>query len=191
MSMSEDIQSLLEKINKEGVEKARAQATEIIEAAQKEAAKIVADAKAEAADEKAAAQRDAERYMLGATETLRQAARDMIANVEQSVTAFLENLLLKNVDLSLASPENAAKLVCAAVEGVAKSGEIVCNKEIAQALQAQLASLKNFTVIVDETSLSGFSVKLDGGRIEHDFTAQTIAGELAKRLRPDLAALMK
>jgi hypothetical protein len=27
--------------------------------------------------------------------------------------------------------------------------------------------------------------------VEHDFTGATVAGELAKRLRPDLAAIMR
>ena len=44
---------------------------------------------------------------------------------------------------------------------------------------------------MDEVTSSGFTVKLDGGRVEHDFTGATVAAELAKRLRPDLAALMK
>jgi len=34
-------------------------------------------------------------------------------------------------------------------------------------------------------------VKLDGGRVEHAFTAAAITDELAKRLRPDLAKLLK
>ena len=47
-----------------------------------------------------------------------------------------------------------------------------------------------FTVVVDESLGAGFSVKLDGGRVEHAFTAEVIAAELAKRLRPDLAKLL-
>ena len=38
---------------------------------------------------------------------------------------------------------------------------------------------------------TGFKVSLEGGRIEHDFTGGAVAAELAKRLRPDLAKLMR
>jgi len=37
---------------------------------------------------------------------------------------------------------------------------------------------------------TGFTVKTDGGRVEHAFTGDVISAELAKRLRPDLAALL-
>ena len=51
--MSEDLQSLLEKINREGVEKARAEADKIIADAKAKAADIVKAANAEAAKAKA------------------------------------------------------------------------------------------------------------------------------------------
>ena len=55
--MSEDLQSLLEKINREGVEKARAEADKIIADAKAKAADIVKTANAEAAKAKADAER--------------------------------------------------------------------------------------------------------------------------------------
>ena len=58
-------------------------------------------------------------------------------------------------------------------------------------LKAQLASLGSFKVTIDETIGAGFTVKVDGGRVEHDFTSKAIAEELSRRLRPDLAALLK
>ena len=58
-------------------------------------------------------------------------------------------------------------------------------------MRARLAAKTNHTVTIDETLATGFAVKLDGGRVEHDFTGATVAGELAKRLRPDLAAIMR
>ena len=47
--MSEDLQSLLEKINRDGVEKANAAAESIVAAAKAKAAEIVKNANAEAA----------------------------------------------------------------------------------------------------------------------------------------------
>ena len=59
------------------------------------------------------------------------------------------------------------------------------------ALKAQLAAQRALQVTLDEALGTGFSVKLDGGRVEHAFTGDVIAAELAKRLRPDLAKLVK
>ena len=66
--MSEDLQSLLEKINREGVEKARAEADKIIADAKAKAADIVKTANAEATKAKADAEKAAADYAARAAE---------------------------------------------------------------------------------------------------------------------------
>jgi len=44
--------------------------------------------------------------------------------------------------------------------------------------------------VTDEALGTGFSVKVEGGRVEHAFTGKAVTAELAKRLRSDLAALL-
>ena len=100
--MSEDLQSLLEKINREGVEKARAEADKIIADAKAKAADIVKTANAEAAKAKADAEKAAADYAARAAETVRQAERDTILKIETSVTALLEKVLKADVDAALA-----------------------------------------------------------------------------------------
>jgi V/A-type H+-transporting ATPase subunit E len=189
--MSEDIQSLLEKINREGVEKAEAEAKKIIDAAKAEAAEITAAAKAEAAKTKAEAERDSALYAERAAETIRQAARDTVISVQDTVSAMLTNLLVQNVEKTLADEKTVSTLVLDAIKELSGGIEISAPEKIAAALKAQLASNPQITVTADETCDAGFSVKLDGGRIEHGFTAEVIADELAKRLRPDLAKLVR
>ena len=186
--MSEDLQGLLEKINRDGVEKAQAQADAIVADAKAKAAEIVKTATDEAAKQKAAAAEAAKDYQTRAAETVRQAARDTVLSVRDAVTALLEKALVKDVSAALADDKAAAALVAEVVKDFAVKGEIVAG---AKTLAAQVAALKSFTVVTDAALDAGFSVKLDGGRVEHAFTADVIAGELAKRLRPDLAALLK
>ena len=189
--MAEELQSLIEKINRDGVEKANAEAERIIAAAKEQAAAIVKAAKEDASkfatDAKAEADASAERAKV----TLTQAARDAVISVEGAVTKLLENLLAANVNAALADPATAAALAADSVKGLVGTGEIAAGAKIADALKAQLATKTSFTVVMDETLNTGFTVKLDGGRVEHDFTGAAVAAELAKRLRPDLAALMK
>lgn len=191
--MSEDLQSLLEKINREGVEKAQAAADGIVAKAKAEAAAIVKAAEESAAKTKADAEAAAADYAKRAGETVRQAARDTVISVESAISAKLEALLARDVKAALADGKEAAKLVAGAVAEFAGKGDIsvAAAKSVADALKAQLAGEKNITVVLDETLGSGFTVKLDGGRVEHSFTGETVAAELAKRLRSDLARLVK
>jgi len=189
--MSEDMQSLLEKINREGVEKAKAEADRIVAEAKARAADMVKAANEEAAKAKAAAEKASADYAARAEETIRQAARDTVLRVESSVAALLEKTLAKDVDKALADEKTVAALVTEAVKGLVGPVEVAVDPRLAAALKAQLAAKKEITVVTDETLGTGFSVKTEGGRVEHAFTGGVISAELAKRLRPDLAKLMK
>ena len=184
----EDLQGLLEKINRDGVEKAEAEAKRIIDDARAKADALVKDAQAQAAQSKADAEKTSAAYAERAAETIRQSARDIVIGVKDSVTALLENLLAKDVEKALG--DSAAQIAADAIKDLTGSGEITCGPKLAAALKAQLATLNSFTVTTDEALGAGFTVKIDGGRVEHDFTAETISTELAKRLRPDLAKLI-
>ncbi len=189
--MSEDLQALLEKINRDGVEKANAAADKIITEAKAKAAEIVKTAKADADKAKADADAAAKDYAARGAETLAQAARDTVLKIEASVTALLEKLLAQNVDRALADDATVAALTREALHGLAGSAEVAVPANLAASLKAQLAAESNVTVVTDDTLGTGFSVRLDGGRVEHAFTGKVVAEELAKRLRPDLAALLK
>ena len=188
--MAEELQSLIEKINRDGVEKANAEAERIISSAKAQAAEIVKNAKDEAASFAQDAERKAKESSERAGETMRQAARDAVISVEGAVTRLLEQLLRSNVDAALADPATAAAVAGTAVKELVGSGEVAAGAKIVEALRAQLAAKPSFKVSLDDTLGSGFMVKLDGGRVEHDFTGATVAAELAKRLRPDLAKIM-
>ena len=122
--MSEDLQSLLEKINREGVEKARTEADKIIADAKAKAADIVKAASAEAAKAKADAEKAAADYASRAAETVRQAERDTILKIESSVTALLEKVLKTDVDTALADEKTAAGLVAEAIKDLVGSVEV-------------------------------------------------------------------
>ncbi|MBR4652285.1 MAG: hypothetical protein IKO72_02910 [Kiritimatiellae bacterium] len=192
--MAEELQNLLEKIKRDGVDKANADAAAIVKAAEAKAAAIVKAAQDEAAAAKTAAEADAKANAARAEETIRQAARDTVLKIEQAVTAMLMKLLAEDVDVALADPAVVGPLAAAAVQSlVAGEGkaEVAAGPKLVEALRAQLAVRGNITVVTDEASGTGFSVRLDGGRVEHDFTGPTVSAALAERLRPDLAALLK
>ena len=193
--MAAELQQLLEKIQKDGVDKANAEANKILTEAKAKADAIVraATEKAEAAE--ARAKSEAEAYTKRAEETIGQAARDTVIKVRNSVTAMLEAILARNVDAALADPAAVAPVAAAAVREIAAGGEaeVAAGAKLVDAIRAQLAAeaVKGVTVVTDESAGTGFSVKLDNGRVEHAFTGEVVAAELARRLRPALAALVK
>lgn len=192
--MAEELQNLLEKIKRDGVDKANAEAAAIVNKAKAEAAAIVKDAQAQAEAAKAAAKTQADQDAARAAETIRQAARDTVLKVESAVTTLLSALLTKSVDTALADPAVAAPLAAEAVKALVKgdaAAEVAANGKLVEALRAQLAAQANIKVVLDEATQAGFTVKLDGGRVEHDFTGAVVTDALASRLRPALAKLLK
>ena len=187
----EELQSLLEKINRDGIEKAEAEAAKIIAEAKAKAEAIVKAAGEEAAKTAAEAEKNAAAFAQRGAESVRQAARDTLISVRESIDSMLQNLLAKNVNAALADEKTIGALVSRAIEDLLSGAEISAAADIADALKAQLASRGEIKVTADETIAAGFSVRIDNGRVEHSFTGEVIAAELAKRLRPDLAALVK
>ncbi len=192
--MAEELQQLLEKIQRDGVDKANAEAAAIVAKAKEEANALVKKAQEDAAAAEAKGKADAEAYAARARETISQAARDTVLKVKQDVMELLKKLLLQNVTAALAT--EAVPLAAAAVKELvtgSATAEIAAAPKLVDALRAQLAAQAQdgVKVVSDETTGAGFTVRLDNGRVEHDFTDAAIADALAQRLRADLAALLK
>jgi V/A-type H+/Na+-transporting ATPase subunit E len=194
--MTQDLQQLLEKINTDGVEKAKAEAAKIISHAEAQAKAKIEAAKQEAAQLVAQARQEATAHEKRAEESIRQAARDTLLNLEKSITTLLTNVLLKEVKTTLQTEGVVTQLVCDAVHAYLhnKGGmEVMVSQTWVQVLQAKLAAeaSQGVKIITDTNTGAGFKIRLASGRIEHDFSANAIAETLAKQLRPQLAALLK
>ena len=192
--MAEELQQLLEKIQRDGVDKAQAEAADIVAKAREEAAAIVKNARDEAAAAKAQAEVDAKTYAERANATIAQAARDVVVGVDKAVAKHLEKLIAADVDAALADPSAVAPIALDAIKSLGcAEAEIAATAKLVEVLRAQFAAeaVKGVTIVTDEAVGAGFAIKLDAGRVEHDFTGATISDALAKRLRPALAALVK
>ena len=191
--MAEELQQLLEKIQHDGVEKANAEAAAILAKAKADAAAVLKDAETKAAACRAQAETDARAFEERARKTISQAARDTVLDVKASLGKLFDKLLAQDVSAALADPAEAARLALAAVKDLgAVQAAVAVGAKLAAALKAQLAAdaAKGVQVVLDETTGAGFALRLDGGRVEYDFSEAAIAAALAKRLRPDLARLV-
>ena len=192
--MAEELQQLLEKIQRDGVDKANAEAAAIVAKAKAEADALVKKAQEAAAAAEAKGKADADAYAARARETIAQAARDTVLKVKDDVTNLLTKLLAQDVTSALAS--EAVPIAAAAVKELVSgsaTAEVAASAKLVDALRAQLAAQAQggVKVVADEMTGAGFTVKLDNGRVEHDFTDAAISDALAPRLRPALAALLK
>ena len=194
--MTQDLQQLLEKIQRDGADKAKVEADRLLEQARAQAKATAEAARSEASRIKADARQEAESFERRAEETIRQAARDTVLNVEKAITGLFANLLLKEVTAALDSTEVVACLAADAVHAYLDGKtevEVTAASKLADVLRAKLAAeaAAGLTVVTDETTGAGFRIRLAGGRIEHTFTGAAVADSLARQLRPVLAALMK
>jgi len=196
--MTQDLQQLLDKIQRDGVDKAQAEADKRLSVANAQAKAILDEAHAKATAIKANARLEAESFENRAEETIRQAARDTVLNVEKAVTRLLEHLLLKDVEDAFdRQADVVGDLAAEAVRAYVSGGDgiqVAAAAKLADVLRAKLAALaadKGVDVVTDETAGTGFLVRLADGRIEHAFTGRAIAEALARQLRPRLAAIMK
>lgn len=194
--MTQDLQQLLEKIQRDGVDKAQREAELLLEAARAKAQSILDAAKTEADKATAFARQEADAFVRRAEDTIRQSARDTLLNVEKSVTDLFSKLLLAEVNAALSSTELVAGLAVESVRaylGGAGTAEVSAAAKLADVLRAKLAAeaVTGVSVVIDEAAGTGFRIRLANGRIEHTFTGAAVADALAKQLRPRLASLMK
>ncbi len=199
--MPAELQSLLEKIQAEGVEKARAKAAEIIADAEKTAAEKIAAGEKQAAAFLEKAEAEAGVLRARTEQAIRQAARDVVIEVRQSIQQTLERVLLKRLDETLATDflrTFLAQLVKAVAEQPDARGGLEGlvapdqAEKLAAFATAELADAVagGLRIAPDRDIHAGIRILVAEGRIEHDFTDVAIMDALSKMMSPALAKLV-
>ncbi len=200
--MAEELKHLLDRIQKEGVDRAEDQAAQIVADARGKATQIVADAKAEAAALIEKAERDADAFAQRGAQSLQHAARDVILGVGDTVTRMMETLERRQTETTLtdtALTEIVVAVVKAYCADASDSRDVtlLAAPEQCDTLSAIVTSqlgealAKGVEVRADDSVTSGFRVTVKGEHVEHDFTAEAIANALCGLLRPRLAEVVK
>ena len=200
--MATELQSLLDKIQNEGVAKANAEAEKIINDAKVKAAGIVADAEAKAVAAKKQSEADAAVFQQRAEQAVKQAARDVLLSVKTDLDQTLQRVFLAKISEAL-TPDFLKGLITDVVRAYsaspdAKKGmDIALSPEQVKTLEEVVLKSAQQTAIAGGVRVApnadvraGFRVSLANGRIEYDFTAQAIQASLAKFLRPALAKII-
>lgn len=193
--MAEDLQSLMDRIQKDACGKAEAEAAAIIAKAKEKAAEIVKNAEAEAKAKLEKADKDAEAFTERSERTLEQAARDLLLTVGKNLEKMILDVLSLQVEKSL-SEETIKEMLLALAKGynsdVAVAFSEADAKKLSSFVVGEFAKQVSSGVTVEsETGIKfGFRVKLEGGKISHEFTKEAMAEALSAILRPQIAKVV-
>ena len=197
--MAEDLQGLLDRINKEGLEKAEETKATIIAEAKVDAKAIVEKAKKEAEAIIATATTEAATLQAAGEAGLRQASRDVIISLESSIKSVLSGVVKQSVADSM-TPQQLAELVTvlaqAYAKGVEPTLEAMASPDQVDALQqafiGKLAdTFKGGIEVKPVTGIeAGVKISFDGESVVHDFTANAVADMLCAYLNPRILAII-
>ncbi len=199
--MPEELQHLIERIQREAVDTGEQQATQIVAKAKEQAAALVRNAEAQAAAHLEKAEQESQQFTERSLQTLRQASRDLLISVGQGVENILGRLAVEAAQEALTIGTVQQMLVKLADAYVGRSDrdrriEVLLNP----AEQAQLVAFfkdryhdalqGGIEIRGDERVLKGFKVSFDAGHLTHNFTQEAVAEALANFLRPHLADIV-
>ena len=196
--MADELQSLLQKINDEGVKKAEAERERILAEANAEAKRLVDGARAEAEKQLAAAKAEAEALRKRAESAVAQAARDILLKLKAELEARL-NAAVAGATAQALTPELMAQIVRELTAKFVADPDaeltLRCAVKDRDAFDAALkgalaASLRKAPeVLADSTISGGVEVGVDGGKLYFDFSLDAIREVVAAYTGAHIAEL--
>ena len=182
--MEMNLNSVIEKIQTDGVNKAEEQASVIIKEAEAKAADIVSSAKQQKDETIKKAEKLANEFKVNGEAAVRQAARDVIIALRAQMEALLDSIIKKEVSAGLTPDvlkEIITKLVTSSIEREDVDLEILLGEKDKHALRETLGALlqgdlkKGVTIKVSPTLKKGFRIGKKGENEYYDFSDDAIA----------------
>jgi V/A-type H+-transporting ATPase subunit E len=198
--MEIQLQELIDKIKKDGIETASEEASRLKSQAEGEAKRMVEAAQREAESIVARARADADRFEKAGVAAIGQASRNLILAFKGEIQAVLDRLAVQET----ATAYNAEALKAALPE-ILKNWAARGSDSLDILLpEAQLASLEGFfrdklaaelkkgTELKSDRRLgAGFRIANRDGSAYYDFSAEAVAALLSAYLNPRLAEIVK
>lgn len=200
--MSLQVQELIEKIKKEGIQEAEQKARGIESEAKKQADKILQQAREHAQKLVAAAEQESKKTWDATRIALKQAARDTVLNLRKEIEGTLHKIIAQDVGKAL-TPDTLAHIIRETVKGYLQNntpaGDIVVtlnSKDLKHLKDGFVAELKDkvrhsLTLKSADDIGAGFTISFDSGKSCFDFTDASLAQYLAGYLNAEVAALLK
>jgi len=198
--MAEEIKSLIEKIQQDGIKVAEEKAKETEDQAKKEADLILKNAREEAEKLFSEAKDNLAKMEQSQKVLLAQAGRDLMLTFKTELNAMLERLILQEIQGSI-TPEVMADILGQMIKEQAKIGKediIVTLKEadlnkLEKNFLARLKeeAKKGIVLKPSEEVRAGFLISFDNAKSYFDFSDQALSEYIGTYLKPKLAELLK
>jgi len=198
--MEIQLQELIDKIKKDGIESASKESARLKQEAEDEAKRIVETAKKEAVDIVGKAKVDAERFEKVGVAALEQASRNLTLAFKGSVQMFLDELVRENVSSSYSVdvikdilPELIKNWAVKDTDSLSVLVSEENLKKLDDSVKKKLSSaLKGGVELKSEKNMGGgFRIIEKDGSAYYDFSAESVANMLSSYLSPKLAETLK
>ncbi|GHT79054.1 V-type ATP synthase subunit E [Spirochaetia bacterium] len=198
--MEIQLQELIDKIKRDGVESASAEAARLKNQAEDEAKRIVENAKKEADGIIAKATLDAERTEKAGIAAVGQASRNVVLTFKTEIQAVLDKIVAQETASALS--DDALKAILPEIlkgwtSGKGDSLDVILSeaqlKKLSSFFTDKLAAeLKKGVELKSDRNLSaGFRIANKDGSAYYDFSAESVAELLSAYLNPHLAETLK
>src|SRR4030043_594003 len=198
--MAEEIQSLIEKIQQDGINVAEEKAKEIEDRAKKQADLILENARIQAERLLSEAKDNLAKMEQSQKALLAQAGRDLMLTLKKEINAMLERLILQEIQGSI-TPEVMADILGRIIKEQATLGKediiVTLKKADLDKLEKNfLARLKEeakkgIVLKPSEEVRAGFLISFDNAKSHYDFSDQALSEYIGTYLKPKLAELLK
>ncbi|MBU0878039.1 MAG: hypothetical protein KKD55_00325 [Candidatus Omnitrophica bacterium] len=198
--MEVKLESLIEKIKKEGVEEAMRAVQEIAKEAQDKAQEIINEAQAQAGKIIDEAKKEADKLEYNSELAIKQAGRDLILRLREEISRLFSNVLKRSLTHTL-TPQFLGELVVKIIDQwlpqrEAQTIEIIVNDKDKQKLEELILSqLKKeagdrLEIKINNNIDCGFRIGIKGEDVYYDFTDESILESLKEFLNPTVSALL-
>lgn len=199
--MEIQLQELIDRIKKDGVEVAEAEAGNIVDSAKTEAERIISDARAQADKILSDARAENDRMVKSSEDAIRQAGRNLLISFRESVAKELDTIIGEAVN-SVYSPDALAQLVTSVVEAWANKPdteniEVILNTDDAEMLEkVAVSSLKEriskgITLKANDNFDGGFRISVNDSGAYYDYSAEAVVDMMSNYLSPKVVKLLK
>lgn len=196
--MEVKLESLIEKIKKDGVEEAKRMAQEIIDEAKQKAAGIIEEANSRIEKKEKEAKVKIDSYKQNAESALKQAARDLTLALKEEIIKLFDQALKEKIAEGMEA-DFIKKLILKIADNLPvqkdKKLEVLVNAKDAQKLKSFLvAALKDkersIEVKTSKTIEHGFRIGVKGESAYYDFSEEAITEALGEFLNPAISQML-
>ncbi len=194
--MPEEIKGLLEKIQKEGIQRATEESLKVINEAKGKSAEILAKARQDAGLIIEKAKEEAVKMQDSTDSALRQAGRDFLISLRSEISSLLKGIVRGETSQALA-PQEMAQMINLLIKEYAKGDspdkiEVLFSKEDLEKMKGfflgRLSDRIKGGIVMKSCDdiASGFIISFDFGKSHFDFSDQALADYISSYLNKEL-----